>query len=278
MANPAARRRDRVRRSEFVAELGAQAVAKVEQEVDRLFELPLEEFIAARNELARLLKNEGNAPAAEEVRRLSKPSVAAWTINQLSRQQKDAVTVLLEAAAKLRTAQERALQGGGSGEALRRAQAEERQAIRELTQHAKQILGRAGRPASSTVLNRVSLTLRAAAVSEAGRTALKAGRLTGEVRSSGFDALARVEIPDESQRRTAPARDELAERRRRQKEELDRRRRDLKERVRQAAARASDAERDAERAEKAATDARKTAEKSRREVEEAAAELDKLDH
>ncbi len=253
-------------------------MAKVEQEVDRLFELPLEEFIAARNELARLLKNEGNATAAEEVKQLSKPNVAAWTINQLSRQQKDAVRVLLEAAAKLRKAQEQALQSGGSGEAPRQAQAEERQAIRELTQLAKQILGGTGRPASSTVLNRVSLTLRAAAVSEAGRTALKTGRLTGEVKSSGFDALAGLELLDEPQRRTAPARDELAERRRRQKEELERKRRDLKERVRKAAARASDEERDEERAEKAATDARKTAEKSRREAEEVADELEKLDH
>jgi hypothetical protein len=251
-------------------------VAKVDQEVDRLFELPLEEFIAARNELARLLKNEGEAAAAEEVKKLSKPNVATWAINQLSRQQKDAVKVLLDAAARLRQAQERALQSGGSGDALRRAQAEERRTIRELTQQAQQILESTGRPVSSTVLNRVSLTLRAAAVSEAGRTALKAGRLTGEVKSSGFDALAGFEIPDQPQRRTAPARDELAERRR-QREELQRKRRDLKERVRKVTARARDDERDAERAEKAATDARRAAEKSRREAEEAAAELEKLD-
>jgi hypothetical protein len=250
-------------------------VAKVDQEVDRLFELPLEEFIAARNELARLLKNEGEATAAEEVKKLSKPNVAAWTINQLSRQKKDAVKVLLDAAARLRQVQESALQSGGSGDALRRAQAEERRAIRELTQQAQQILEGAGHPASSTILNRVSLTLRAAAVSEAGRTALKAGRLTGEVKSSGFDALAGLPIPDQPARR-ATARDELAERRR-QREELQRKRRDLKERVRKVTARARDDERDAERAEKAATDARRAAEKSRREAEEAAAELEKLD-
>ncbi len=251
-------------------------MAKVEQEVDRLFELPLEEFIAARDGLARLLKNEGKATAAEEVKQLSKPNVSAWTINQLSRQQKDAVRVLLGAAEKLRKAQERALRSGGSGDALRQAQAEERQAIRELTQQAQQILVGAGRPASSTVLNQISSTLHAAAVSEAGRTALKTGRLTGEVKSSGFDALAGFEVPSEPQRRTAPARDELADRRR-QREELQLKRRDLKERVRKAAARARDDERDAERAEKAATDARTAAEKSRQEAEEAAAELEKLD-
>jgi hypothetical protein len=276
VANPTAHRRDRVRRRELVAELDAQAVAKVEQEVDRLFELPLEEFIGARNELARLLKNDGNAAAAERVKQLSKPNVAVWTINQLSRQQKDAVRVLLDAATKLRKAQERALQSGGSRDTLRRAQAEEREAIRELTQQAQQILQAAGRPASSTVLNRIASTLRAAAVSEAGRSVLKAGRLTDEVTSSGFEALAGFEIPDQPKLRAAPNRDELAERRS-QREELERKRRDLKERVRKLSARARGEERDAERAERAATDARTVAEKSRREAEEAAAELEELD-
>ena len=65
-------------------------MAKLDQEVDRLFELPLEEFTAARNDLAGRLKSEGDAAAAEEVKRLTKPSVAAWTINQLSRQRTDA--------------------------------------------------------------------------------------------------------------------------------------------------------------------------------------------
>jgi len=251
-------------------------VAKVEQEIDRLFELPLEEFVAARNELARLLKNEGNATAADQVKQLSKPNIAAWTINQLSRQQKDAVRDLLGAAAKLSKAQERALQSGGSGDVLRRAQAEEREAIRELTQQAQQILQAAGRPAISSVLNRIASTLRAAALSEGGRAALKAGRLTGEVKSSGFEALAGFEIQDQPEPRAAPARDELAERRR-EREELQRKRCDLKDRVRKLSARARDEERAAERAEKAATDARRVAEKSRREAQEAAAELEKLD-
>ena len=44
------------------------------QEVDRLFELPPEEFTAARNELARRLKDDGDASAAADVKQLSKPS------------------------------------------------------------------------------------------------------------------------------------------------------------------------------------------------------------
>ena len=103
-----------------------------ERDVDRLFELPPEEFTAARNELARRLKNDGEASAAADVKQLSKPSIAAWAINQLAREQRGAVKLLLESAARLKKAQENALKSGGTGDALRRAQADERKALREL--------------------------------------------------------------------------------------------------------------------------------------------------
>jgi hypothetical protein len=61
-------------------------MVKVDQEVDRLYSLQIEEFVAARNELSRRLKNVGDTSAADEVKQLVKPNVAAWTINQLSRQ------------------------------------------------------------------------------------------------------------------------------------------------------------------------------------------------
>jgi hypothetical protein len=248
-------------------------MAKVDGEVDGLYSLPIEEFVAARNELSRRLKIEGDASAADEVRQLVKPNVAAWTINQLARQHREPMKALLEAATKMRKAQEQALQkGGGQGEALRRAQAEERQAIRELTRRAEQVLENSGRPASSTLLKQVSSTLRAAAVSDAGRTALKAGRLAGEVKSSGFDALAGLKLSGPNEPRQSPARDDLAERRREKAE----RKRTLKERARKLAAFATDQERQAEHAEKTATEARKAAEKSRREAEEAAADVEKL--
>ena len=66
-----------------------------ERDIDRLFELPPEEFTAARNELARRLKNDGRASAAADVKQLSKPSIAAWAINQLAREQRGAVKLLL---------------------------------------------------------------------------------------------------------------------------------------------------------------------------------------
>jgi hypothetical protein len=251
-------------------------MVKFDQEVERLYGLPIEEFVAARNELSRRLKSEGDTNAADEVKQLVKPSVAAWTINQLSRRHGGSMRALLEAAVKLQKAQKEALQSRGSGEALRRAQAEERAALRELTERAEQILEASGRAASSTVLNRVSSTLRAAAVSDAGRTGLKTGRLAGEVKSSGFDAVAELELSGANAPRKSPAGDDLAERRR-QKEERQRKRRSLKERARKLAALATDQERQAEQAERVADEARTRAEKSRLEAEEATADLEELD-
>ena len=122
-------------------------MATLEREIDRLFELPLDEFTPGRNELARRLKREGDKEAAEHVQALAKPSVPAWAINQLARQEKAKVKALLAAGAKLRKAQEKAL-AGSHADALRAAQAEERQVVRDLTRLAEEILKESGRPAS----------------------------------------------------------------------------------------------------------------------------------
>ena len=63
-------------------------MATLDREIDRLYALPLDEFTARRNELAKRLKKEGEGEAADEVASLVKPSVPAWTINQLARRQK----------------------------------------------------------------------------------------------------------------------------------------------------------------------------------------------
>jgi hypothetical protein len=246
------------------------------QEIEELFALPLDEFTAARNELAKRLKQDGDAEAAEQVRALSKPSVAAWAVNQLGRREPEAVRSLLNVAARLRSAQERSLKGERAADELRAAQSEEREIIRGLARRAEVILRDADRPASGTTLERVSTLLRAAAVDEPGRTALREGRLTGDVEVSGFDAFAGFQLPAKGRGRRATATgDDLAERRR-QKRELEQQRKRLEKRVRELESSADSAERDAERARKAAEDAAAVAEKARREADAVAAELDQL--
>ena len=98
------------------------SLATLEREIDRLYGVPLDEFTARRNELAKRLKKEGEDDAAQEVTALVKPSVPAWTINQLARRQKKEVQALLATGTRLRKAQQRALAGGGP-DALQAAQA-----------------------------------------------------------------------------------------------------------------------------------------------------------
>jgi hypothetical protein len=249
-------------------------VSKVspDREIDRLFALPLDEFTAARNDAVKRLKKAGEDEAAEQVAALTKPSVPVWTINQLARGNKPAMRALLDAAAKLRKAQERALSGAGS-DALRDAQAAERGAIRDLTYKAGGILEEAGRPASRTVLERIRSTLGAAALAESTRSALKAGRLTEEVEMSGFEALAGIEP---SPRQRAQPRDELAERREK-KAERERERRRLEKNLRDLEARAKEADERADEAEEAAEEARAAADEQRRAADAAADELAAFD-
>jgi hypothetical protein len=245
-------------------------------DVDELFVLPLEEFTAARNALAKRLKQDGEADAAEQVRALPKPSVATWAVNQLARREPDAVRSLLNVTARLRSAQERSLQGERTADELRAAQAEEREVIRSLTRSAESVLRDAGRPASGTTLERVASLLRAAAVDEPGRTALREGRLTGDVEVSGFDAFSGIELPATRGRSGARAGDDLAERRR-QKREAEQRRKRLEKQVRELTSRAEAAEREAARARREADDAEAAAAKLRQEADAAAAELEAVD-
>jgi hypothetical protein len=245
-------------------------------DIDDLFALPLDEFTEARNALAKRLKQEGDADAAEQVRSLAKPSVATWAVNQLARREPEAVRSLLNVAARLRSAQERSLKGDRTADELRAAQAEERELIRDLARRAEGILREAERPASGTTLERVSSLLRAAAVGEPGRTALREGRLAGDVEVSGFDAFAGMDVSTKRGRRTAQAGDDLAERRR-QKREAAQRRKKLEKQVRVLSTRADAAERDADKARREADEAEAVAAERRREADTAAAELAALD-
>ena len=194
------------------------------------------------------------------MRSLAKPTVPAWTVNQLARRHAKLMQALVEAGAE----QARALKAGAG---MREAQAAERRALADLTRAARGILKEAGRAASTPMIDRVAATLTAGAQTPEGREALEAGRLAEELEPAGFEALAGVTPA------AAPkARDELADRRR-EKEQRGRIRKKLQEEARDLEAKARAAEREADRAEAAAAKARRTADTARRRADEAAAAL-----
>src|SRR5258706_15993589 len=62
---------------------GSRSMPKPDDDIDALFKLPLTEFISARKALAARLKKNGLVSEAEGVKALAKPSISAWTVNQL---------------------------------------------------------------------------------------------------------------------------------------------------------------------------------------------------
>jgi hypothetical protein len=232
-----------------------------ETDIDALYKLPLDEFTAARNALAKRLSKESDPEAAEAVRKLAKPTVPAWAVNQLVRREPKLVAGLIESGEAL---QDQLVAGRGA-EALRAAQQRERQALRELVRAAEALLKAAGRSATAQTLERISETLAAGSKSADGRAALQSGRLSAELEPAGFEALLGM-TPAPSARK-ASARDELAEKRR-AKQELERERRRLKEELRKLERQAAAAERDAEEARKAAEEARAAADEAARTLAE----------
>jgi hypothetical protein len=245
-------------------------LAGVDEELDALFGLPLGEFTSARNALAKRLRA-ADAEAAETVRALQKPTISAWTINQLSREDRGGVTALLEAGAALREAQGRLLAGDDASETLRDAAARERNAVSVLAGRAKAVLKGAGRAATQGTLDRIAATLRAAAVSDEGRELLGSGRLTTDLESSGFDLVAASEAAGpqrQGPKSSAPDR--------RRQDEQRRRKKDLEVQLRVAERAVREAEREAGRADQAAAEARRIADRARAAADALVAELESL--
>jgi hypothetical protein len=203
----------------------------LDEATDHLYAADLDAFVAERTRLARELREAGDRSAAEQVAKLKKPTVAAWALNQLARQRRRDVDLLLDAGHRLRQAQEGVV-GGADREAFEKAQTTQRDALRRLTQQASQLLG----GASSQALSQISGTLRAAAVSEEGRELLARGRFTTPLEPEGFDVFGSLPASRPAARKQ-PARAQKAN------EEL----KQARERLRELEKEAKAAEREAER-------------------------------
>jgi hypothetical protein len=237
------------------------AVPDLDRELDELYAKPLDEFTKARNDLATRLRKAHQSQAAEEIRGLKKPSVVAWAANALARTHPDLVGELLTAGEELREVQQRAL--GGDVEAsseLPAAAAREREAIKTLVTAAHRELGARASPAT---LDRLSQTLRAAAVDPGRAAMLAAGRLTEEWQAVGFGPLEMVEPRPGTKEKTREDMRRLARERATA----------LRSEAKRAAAEARAADRAADDAERGAARLRAEAQAKAAEAERAALEL-----
>lgn len=233
----------------------------MDEAVDQLYALDPADFVAARNELARRLRKEGDRALAGEVAKLRRPSPAAWAVNQLARRHRAELEELVRLGEQLRAAQEAALAGDASVD-LRRATRARRDAVSRLAQTAEELFAERGAGGAAHAAEVVA-TLEAASLDEAAGVAVLAGRLTEELHPpSGFGVFDAppAAVRDRPAPESAPAHDDRAARARRDAEEAVA---DARRRWEERSAKARDAVADvAER---------------RRTVEEAEAELRRLD-
>ena len=261
-----------------------------------LYALPLDEFTPARNALEKQLRKEGKRDQAAEVKALRKPTAPAWALNRVARSNPKGMTALTKASEAVRREQERLL-AGGEREKLAKAVAKQRELVGQLVGEASAAAKAAGIAATAAFEDKVSNTLRAAAVDEDVAGELAEGRLSreheavgmfgfgGEAPAAGADKPAVSEKgkakakPRASRKTTAADRRREAERRRLGKE-LDAAREAMARagRTLKAAERSRDEER--ERAQRAAArlkDAEGAANNAAKALRSASAEVKRLD-
>src|SRR5687768_12956530 len=173
--------------------LMAMASRGIESEIDRLYQLPLSEFTAARNALA---KQAGGSDAAR-IRTLAKPPITAWAVNQLYWQQGDAWNELMAAADNARKAH-RAVLAGRSGD-VRAAGKVHDEAVERALKTTLTLLAAAGQPATDATKHAIATTLRALPGEE------PPGRLTRVLQPAGFEMLSGLPLAPGPPRSVRPA-------------------------------------------------------------------------
>ena len=242
------------------------------EQADDLYGLPLSEFTAARDSLARELRAAGDKDSADAVKRLPKPSLTAWALDQAARAHPDAVARLLERGEELRDAQRAALTGDASR--LREAGRGLAEELDRVAGRAAEVLREAGRQPGVTHLERIRDTLRAAAADPEVGELLRRGVLVADAEPAGFGlgGLGGLDVaPTPTVRRRASRPSGEAD------QAVEAARRELRRAQAEADAATGRARRKVERAETAerrAQEARLEAEAVRAEAEEAAGEAD----
>jgi hypothetical protein len=164
-------------------------------EADRLYGLPLEDFVPERDALAKALRAQGRRAEADEVKALRKPPVVVWAVNQLMRTQRKPARALIAAA-------DRAAKNPGDRAALRA----HHEALDHLTAAGSGLLSGKGRGLSEDALLSVRSALHAASLDRAARDDFVAGRLSEEPAPAGFAAITGMPTPKAKPRtKKAPA-------------------------------------------------------------------------
>jgi hypothetical protein len=237
--------------------------ASLDDRIDQLYQLPLDEFTAARNALA---KEAGERSA--EVKKLEKPNLAAWTVNQLYWRERKVYDDVIKAAERMRAVYKQMLAGKSAD--VRGAEDIHQEALKDAKQAARRLLEEGGHPNPDTVMMPVAETLDALPGDE------PPGRLTKPLRRMGFNVLEGVPISakagpikPKAAKNAAPDKG-LPAKAKRASEAEEREQAMARERLRFAEKAEREAEAALERATRAVERAERTRERVEREFNEAA--------
>jgi hypothetical protein len=208
---------------------------------------------------------------AARIGELKKPSVSAWAVNQLARHRELDVQRLIKTGEALEQAQREAIEGGESG-GFQAARHDEAAALGRLVDEATKIVP----SASSSTLERVAKTLRAAAATPEGRNLIRQGRLTEDLEPPGFEALSGLA---RKKPRTAPTRGArpITAGLRRRLEALRAKKRTADEETKRTAEEARELEQAAREADQSARTAKRAAEAARKRADAAVAQARRLE-
>jgi hypothetical protein len=145
-------------------------------DVDSLYQLPLDDFIAGRNALAK----SAGADAAD-IKALQKPTMPAWAVNQLYWKQRPVYTELIERAADLRATHNAALRGQHAD--LRGAGRAHEEAVGHAVKATLALLAESGAPVTDATRQAIATTLRSLPSED------PPGRLTRPLQPHGFEVL-----------------------------------------------------------------------------------------
>ena len=235
-------------------------MAQADDKIDELYQLPLDEFTPARNALAKVLGD-------GEIKKLEKPNVAAWAVNQLYWRERKLYDEVIKTAEQLRTAYKQMLAGKAAD--VRAVEVFHNEAMRRAKDAIRRLLGEAGNKGADAVMMPIAETL------DALPTADPPGRLSRPLRRTGFEALQGVTIAPRL--KMAPPRIEPKKTPAEKETEKDRRKREAdqqellmaKERLRFAEAAEREAEASLDRARRTLERAERTRERIQGELDEA---------
>lgn len=244
-------------------------MATLDEVADALYAAAPADFIPNRDAASRQARVDGDRDLAREIARLRKPTVSAWLVNLLMRDDDALGDQLVALGDQLREA-ERSL----DGPELRQLSRARRDLVRGLVIRARALARDQGHRTSETVAQEVDTTLTAALADPHVAAEVTSGRLTGPREYSGFGGAtsrAHLSVVRDSAAPSSPgaAGRGGTDRSRRRQQDPDPAERDADRAEREADRAEREAEREAERAEREAEERRRReeAKERRREAE-----------